>query len=553
MEVANPPRELTATSGGTIFGESHKKLPDTRSFDSGYNSDASPGHVGEMDGTRSIDVESPVSTPVVPSKASLSDVASGVHRCFPTVVFLIEHMKEDSRWINCDSCPLVKGGRYSKDILPGGSSELMLFNMLRLRSSRPIYHEKFTATVAPANDGIDQPPTMSSHPVDTYSIPAPPTFIIRTDAHRDDGSPVTSHQSGSQHIPAGAEPATELNRTLREEPEKSTLHAYHRRVKEVTPSTLHQINMSGKNGNILDPPPPNHPWMVIGGLNTVTSADEKRRVHEVKRILFSINSYEAPRPDGSLISLKEHLFNNLCTNIGNGRSTPVWFDKWLSSGELASQIEANPPYLCSHVRVSYFLSNGQWKVQRLQRWAPPSLLPHIMSCPLQSDPSHDDVVKWTQPSFTKFSMAGAYHALYSMPPPSDPLAKTIWKIQVPAKMKFHLWRLPCAGHATYLNPRYFDADFNWFLGISRRIISSCVLLITFKEALVQAWAYRLDHLEIDLGRELIDELQAGPEGCRSYLRGTITEVRELLDRNWTVAFNHAKRPANIVAVVLAFS
>jgi len=49
----------------------------------------------------------------------------------------------------------------------------------------------------------------------------------------------------------------------------------------------------------------------------------------------------------SLISLKEHLFNNLRINIGNGRSTSVWFDKWLSSGELASQIEANPPDLCS--------------------------------------------------------------------------------------------------------------------------------------------------------------------------------------------------------------
>jgi len=38
-------------------------------------------------------------------------------------------------------------------------------------------------------------------------------------------------------------------------------------------------------------------------------------------------------------------------------------------------------------------------------------------------------------------MAGAYHVLYSMSPPSDPLAKTIWKIRVPAKMKFQLWQL----------------------------------------------------------------------------------------------------------------
>jgi len=116
MEVVNPPHELAATSGGTTFGESHKKLPDPPDLLIRHNSDASPGHVGEMDGTRSIDVESPVSTPVVPFKASFSDVVSGVHRCFPTVVFLIKHMKEDleeeisvpktplrspSQWINC--------------------------------------------------------------------------------------------------------------------------------------------------------------------------------------------------------------------------------------------------------------------------------------------------------------------------------------------------------------------------------------------------------------------------------------------------------------------
>jgi len=60
----------------------------------------------------------------------------------------------------------------------------------------------------------------------------------------------------------------------------------------------------------------------------------------------------------SLISLKEHLFTTLCIKIGNERSTTFWFDKYLPSGELASQMEADPPDPCAHVRVSYFLSDG---------------------------------------------------------------------------------------------------------------------------------------------------------------------------------------------------
>ena len=63
----------------------------------------------------------------------------------------------------------------------------------------------------------------------------------------------------------------------------------------------------------------------------------------------------------------------------------------------------------------------------------------------------------------------------------------------------------------------------------------------------------MDSVEIDLGREIIDELQAGPKCCRSYLRGTISDVKDLLGRKWTVTFNHAKRPINLVAAVLAFS
>lgn len=50
----------------------------------------------------------------------------------------------------------------------------------------------------------------------------------------------------------------------------------------------------------------------------------------------------------------------------------------------------------------------------------------------------------------------------------------------------------------------------------RRIVFPCILeilLLTLKEALIQAWGYHIDHLEIDLEKQLISELQSEPMGC----------------------------------------
>ena len=77
-----------------------------------------------------------------------------------------------------------------------------------------------------------------------------------------------------------------------------------------------------------------------------------------------------------------------------------------------------------------------------------------------------------------------------------------------------------------------------------------VLLLTLKEALIQVWSYQLDHLELDL-EPLIQELQAGPTGCRTYLKIVITDIRDLLDRKWHITLNYAHRDVNLTASVLA--
>ena len=79
-----------------------------------------------------------------------------------------------------------------------------------------------------------------------------------------------------------------------------------------------------------------------------------------------------------------------------------------------------------------------------------------------------------------------------------------------------------------------------------------ILLITLRDVLLQVWSYHLDTLELDLDKAILEELQAGPQSCLSYLRGVVTDLWELLDRSWKITLNHTQRSVNLVASVLAF-
>lgn len=56
-----------------------------------------------------------------------------------------------------------------------------------------------------------------------------------------------------------------------------------------------------------------------------------------------------------------------------------------------------------------------------------------------------------------------------------------------------------------------DAKFRWFLGVSLKVDTNILMyanLHTLKEALLQAWHYHNDHLEVDLEEAVIASLWA---------------------------------------------
>jgi len=118
-----------------------------------------------------------------------------------------------------------------------------------------------------------------------------------------------------------------------------------------------------------------------------------------------------------------------------------WFEKWLRAGPLSIQISENPPEVCSHVRVSYFIQEGQSNIIRLKKWVSEELIQQILHVPISEDPLCHDLMEWKSSPKSYFSVANAYKALHLMPLPSPSFAKLSWKLKLLAKMKFHLWRI----------------------------------------------------------------------------------------------------------------
>jgi len=117
----------------------------------------------------------------------------------------------------------------------------------------------------------------------------------------------------------------------------------------------------------------------------------------------------------SLLSLKDHLLNNLFIKIGHGQNSSFWFDKWLPMGAPASQTTVNPPEICSHFRLSDFLHDGSWNLHTLQA----HLIKQILQCKVEPQSTLSDKPIWHPVQEIPFSVANAYNSFHMAHTPLD--------------------------------------------------------------------------------------------------------------------------------------
>lgn len=128
--------------------------------------------------------------------------------------------------------------------------------------------------------------------------------------------------------------------------------------------------------------------------------------------------------------------------IGNGTSTSLWNDPWVTSFPLCTWL-TNPSNLDSNLNVCNIISSGTWDLRSIKGLVPDHMLLSIKSIPLPLFSGLDDSWIWTYSSDGLYSAKSAYYwlATRAAPDDSNSVWNWLWKNKVPEKIKLLLWFL----------------------------------------------------------------------------------------------------------------
>jgi hypothetical protein len=158
----------------------------------------------------------------------------------------------------------------------------------------------------------------------------------------------------------------------------------------------------------------------------------------------------------AIIDGRDTLKQGLIRRIGTGEKTHAWNDIWLPRDKMLRPIvckKANPP-----VAVASFINSASasWNVQKLEEYFLPMGIEVIRAIPLGTT-RFDDFWGWQFERTGVFSVRSAYRMIVNSKvrrgawlegteTGSDHKQEekdwtTLWKVQVPSKIRVFLWRL----------------------------------------------------------------------------------------------------------------
>ncbi|XP_055822053.1 uncharacterized protein LOC129890541 [Solanum dulcamara] len=151
----------------------------------------------------------------------------------------------------------------------------------------------------------------------------------------------------------------------------------------------------------------------------------------VKSVLQSLPIYllSAIRPTATTINQIKSLIANFFWGF--------WWDDWLGIGPLAYHNNHLPRL--NNSRVSDYMENGEWNVQKIRKYAPPQLVQQILSTEVDHHSNTDDQACWKLTSHGNFTSKSAWEIVRKK------RAKTLidrctWHANIPFKASFLLWR-----------------------------------------------------------------------------------------------------------------
>ncbi|XP_055830788.1 uncharacterized protein LOC129899799 [Solanum dulcamara] len=134
----------------------------------------------------------------------------------------------------------------------------------------------------------------------------------------------------------------------------------------------------------------------------------------------------------------------------NSGTNSFWWDDWLGSGPLAYHNNHLPRL--NNTRVSEYIENGEWNVQKIRKYAPSQLVQQILDTEIDYHPNTADQACWKLTSHGNFTSKSAWELVRKK------RAKTLtdgctWHTNIPFKLSLeflhqHLNNITCIYHNT---------------------------------------------------------------------------------------------------------
>ncbi|XP_056692196.1 uncharacterized protein [Spinacia oleracea] len=137
------------------------------------------------------------------------------------------------------------------------------------------------------------------------------------------------------------------------------------------------------------------------------------------------------------------LKKGLIINIGNGKSTSLWFHHWIGDGPLYTLKDVKIPYSKAHWYVNRIIRGGKWYLEDIIHLIPNQIKNLILAYPLSSNDKEEDFIRWQYSKSGAFTIKSAYYIQLNSSLRSvdngQSFWRSIWKIKVPYKYRMLIW------------------------------------------------------------------------------------------------------------------
>ncbi|XP_075095510.1 uncharacterized protein LOC142173761 [Nicotiana tabacum] len=135
----------------------------------------------------------------------------------------------------------------------------------------------------------------------------------------------------------------------------------------------------------------------------------------------------------NLLEIRDKAENNILWKINSANSL-FWWDIWTSSGSIEQL--ANPNYKPGNIKVSEYLCDRKWNIERLQDTVFPKVIQQINDVHIGNPRIKDHTLNAKR----SFTCSSAYQLLRTKRGTS-PLVAKIWNKDLPFKISFNTWRI----------------------------------------------------------------------------------------------------------------